>query len=333
MKRLFKWMAATVAVLLVAFLALFLGTRGDYPVARLVTDDPSLLSETIAGVRLHMQVNEGPVDAPVVIVLHGGPGGDFRSLQALSRLSDQFTVVFYDQRGAGLSERVSADMLTMDGHLEELAALISRVSPDDAPILIGHSWGAMLVTGYLGQNPDDVEAAVLIEPGYLTAEGHVAWQEASQSYLSGAAYWREAILTGFRAQHVDAPDDAASHDYLIGHMVGVFANNPENPYHCGAGYSAPNWRFGGLSSDTWDAAPKVELERHASNAGAYAGPVLLMAGACNGWIGEPLQREHMDLFQNARISVIPDAGHDVIWDNPNASLASIRNFLTKVATQ
>lgn len=333
MKGVFKWMAASVAVLLAAVLALFLGTQGSYPVARLVTDDPTLPSETIAGVQLHMQVHDGPVDAPVIIVLHGGPGGDFRSLQALSRLSDQFTVVFYDQRGAGLSERVPADMLALDDHLEELAALIAHVSPDAPPILIGHSWGAMLATAYLGQNPDAARAAVLIEPGYLSAEGYAAWQAASQSYLSGAAYWREAILTGFRAQHVEGPDDTAAHDFLIGHMVGTFTNHPENPYHCGAGYSAPSWRFGGLSSDTWDAAPKADLTRLTSSARAFAGPVLLMAGACDGWIGEPLQRQHLELFQNAQLAVAPDAGHDIIWDKPDASLASIRDFLTSEATR
>lgn len=242
MKRVLKWSAAILFCLIVAFTALFVGTRGDYPVARLATHDPSLPSETVAGIQLHMRVVQGPEDAPTIIVLHGGPGGDFRSLQGLEALSNQFTLVFYDQRGAGLSERVNADLLTLDGHLEELQGVIDLVSPNDSPILIGHSWGAMLATAYLGQNPDGVRAAILIEPSYLDLEGRQAWQTESQTYLSGLAYRREAVLTGFRAQHVTGPDLAAVEDFLIGHMVGVFTNHSDNPYHCGDGYTAPSWR-------------------------------------------------------------------------------------------
>ncbi|GAB5449563.1 alpha/beta fold hydrolase [Gymnodinialimonas sp.] len=328
MKRGLKWIALIFVCLIGAFLSLFIGTRGDYPVARLVTDDPTLPSETIAGVQLHMRVHGGPADAPVIIVLHGGPGGDFRSLGALARLSDNFTIVFYDQRGAGLSERVPAEMLTLDGYLAELSAIAETVSPDAPPILIGHSWGAMLATAYLGRNPGGAKAAVLIEPGYLDEAGFAAWQAESQRYLAGPAYWREALVTGFRAQHVEGSDAAAQNDFLIGHMVGVFTNHPDNPYHCGDGYTAPSWRFGSLSSDTWGVAQMADFERFTSGASAFAGPVLLMAGECNSWTGPALQERHQVFFHNADLSVIAEAGHDVIWDNPEASLSTMRAFLT-----
>lgn len=327
MKPVLKWASCVTIVLITAIVAIYIGTRGEYPVARLVTDDQSLPSETVAGVQLHMRVVDGPKGAPTVVVLHGGPGGDFRSLQALEALSDQYRVVFYDQRGAGLSERVSAEMLSLAGHLDELRAVIDQVSPDASPILIGHSWGAMLATAYLGQHMGEVRAAVLIEPGYLNEDGHAAWQARSKSYLSGFDYMREAVLTGFRAQHVAGPDPAAQQDFLIGRMVGVFANHPENPYHCGTGYTAPSWRFGGLSSETWDQSPKDDFERRTAGASEFPGPVLLLAGACNDWIGAPLQQDHLALFNNADLRVIPNAGHDVIWDNPAASLETIRTFL------
>lgn len=328
MKKVLKWIAIVFVCLIGAFLSLFIGTRGDYPVARLVTDDPTLPSETIAGVQLHMRVHGGPADAPVIIVLHGGPGGDFRSLEALANFSDEFTVVFYDQRGAGLSERVPAESLTLEGHLAELTAIVAAVSPHAPPILIGHSWGAMLATAYLGQNPDGAQAAVLIEPGYLDAAGFAEWQTESQQYLSGYTYWREALLTGFRAQHVEGPDEAAQNDFLIGHMVGVFTNHPDNPYHCGDEYTAPSWRYGSLSSDTWGVAQMADFERFTAGARAFAGPVLLMAGECNSWTGPALQERHQGFFHSADLSVIADAGHDVIWDNPEASLSTIRAFLT-----
>ncbi len=328
MKTALKWFTGLLVTLILFVAAMFIGTRAEYPVARLVTDDPNLPSETAAGIRLHMRIAEGPEGAQTIIVLHGGPGGDFRSLQALGALSDQFTVIFYDQRGAGLSERVLADMLTLDGHLEELHAVIDLTSSNQAPILIGHSWGAMLAAAYLSQNTDAVDSAVLIEPGYLDAAGRDAWDEESTYYMSGPRYMWQAITTGFRAQHVSDPDAAASEDFLIGHMVGVFTNHSDNPYHCGDGYTAPNWRFGAVSSNTWRDAPATEVDQIGSNVSAFQGPVLLMSGECNDWLG-PLQRQHLFRFPSAELVTIPRAGHDVIWDNPDATLAAIRGFLDR----
>lgn len=328
MKTALKWFVGLCVSLIVLFTAMFVGTRGEYPVERLVTDDPSLLSETVAGIQLHMRMVDGPEGAHTIIVLHGGPGGDFRSLQALDSLSDQYRVVFYDQRGAGLSQRVSADLLTLSGHLDELQAVIDLASPGQAPILIGHSWGAMLATAYLGQNPDAVRGAVLIEPGYLDAAGRTAWEAESATYMSGPRYIWQALTTGFRAQHVPSPDAEAPDDFLIGRMVGVFTNHPKNPYHCGNGYTASTWRFGALSSNTWRDAPSAMGDRLGSNAAAFQCPVLLIAGDCNDWHGA-LQTQHLARFSNADLMTISGAGHDVVWDNPDAALAAIRSFLNR----
>lgn len=326
MKRLLKIALGLVLLLAACFAALVVGTSGNYPVAALVTQDPSLPSVDIAGVRLHVEVHEGPEGADTIIVLHGGPGADFLSLTALADLSETHNVVLYDQRGAGLSERVGPDRLGLDGHLEELEALAEFLSPDRPVILIGHSWGASLASAFMGDFPDRVQSAVLIEPGYLDAAGRAAWLGQAQAYLAGGAYLREAVLTGFRARHVTGPDASAADDYLIGHMVGVFVNHPENPYHCGDGYSAPMRRFGAASSDHWDTVPASEVDR-ISRGTAFAGPVLFLSGACNDWIGPPLQDQHAARFANAKAVTIPEAGHDVVWDNPAETLRAIRAFL------
>lgn len=325
-RRIVKVFGILTAVCIAAVVMLFWGTRGTYVVAPLVTGDATLPSATVGGVQLHLRQFDGPADAPTIIVLHGGPGGDFRSLLALGTLSETHDVVFYDQRGAGLSERVSAEELTLDDYITELDGVRELVSPNAPVTLIGHSWGAMLATAYLGLHPDHVAAAILIEPGYLDSVGKSAWDEAAGHYMSGAGYWSEAVVAGFRAQHVDGPDSAATDDFLIGHMVGVFTNHPENPYHCGDGYKAPNWRFGATASQAWADTPATDVDRLAADARDFDGPVLLLAGECNDWLG-PLQNSHLPVFQQAERKIIPDAGHDVVWDNPETTLDAIRRFL------
>jgi len=145
--------------------------------------------------------------------------------------------------------------------------------------------------------------------------------------MSGASYVLDAVLNGFRAADVTGSDSHASDDFLIGRMVGVFAGHPDNPYHCGDGYAAPGWRFGALASALWQDAPDTDLDRIAQGA-AYPGPVLFLAGGCNDWTGAPLQIRHAAQFANAELTVIPEAGHDVIWDNPAAALQEIQRFLS-----
>ena len=70
----------------------------------------------------------------------------------------------------------------------------------------------MLAAAYLGETPGTVQSAVLIEPGYLDAAGRAAWEAESAAYMSGLGYAWEAIVTGFRAQHVSGPDALAPDD-------------------------------------------------------------------------------------------------------------------------
>jgi len=313
--------------------SLFVAMRRDYPVAALVTDDPSLPSRMIGDIRLHLKIVEGPADAATIIVLHGGPGGDFRSLSGLDALSDDYRIVYYDQRGAGLSERVESGLLTLDGHIAELDEIISQIAPDTRHVLVGHSWGAILAAAYLGRYPGKVSKAVLIEPGFLDAAGRDRWEAQSRKFMSGPSYWREAILTGFRAQHVNGPDQRAQEDFLIGHMVDAFANHPLNPYHCGTGYTAPNWRYGAGASEMLRDIGPGDLNGIAARAADFDGQVLLMAGACNVWTGSDLQHHHRSHFRDAHVVVVDDAGHDVVWDNPTASVAAIRVFLAALAAE
>jgi len=311
---------------LVVVTALFLATAGDNRVAATVVDDPNLAAFEINGIRLHGE-HSGARGAPVIIALHGGPGGDYAGLLPLRALEDRFQVVFYDQRGAGLSERVPADALSLDQYLQELDTIAARFSPDAPVILIGHSWGAMLASAYLAAYPDRVDRAVLMEPGYLNSADFAVWQAQADQIMSGFNFLRSSVWNGFRAAHVDGPDAAASRDFLIGEMVRGFADHADNPYTCpDKSWAQPAWRFGALASDTARNMPAFELNRLVAEPVATA-PVLLIAGACNSWIGQDLQRRNLAYFANATVRVIPDAGHAMLTDNPTATLAEIRAFL------
>jgi|AP12_2_1047962.scaffolds.fasta_scaffold32415_1 proline iminopeptidase len=335
MKRFFKFTSIVLGSLLLAMLvgavALYVSTDGDYVVPATVSDDPSLPRVEIDGYTFHSETFGDP-NNPVVIVLHGGPGGDYRSLLGLQALADEYFVVFYDQRGSGLSERIPVEQITYQSMLEDLDAFVDLYGNGQDVYLVGHSWGGMLASGYLGYAPEKVDKAVMAEPGFLNEKEQKDWQEYYGELTSGLDFLWVATRAGFAAQHVKGPDEYASADFLVGaNILPFFENHPDNPYHCpGEPYDAPMWRWGNAASTgVQGSATEADLDSLSSHAGDYEKPVLFLASECNTWIGPELQAKHAALYPNARLVIIPNSGHDMVWDNPEETIAAIRNFLNE----
>ena len=123
-----------------------------------VERDRSLPTVELNGYPFHAETFGEP-DRPVVIVLHGGPGADYRYLYPLKALADEHLVVFYDQRGTGLSPRVPAEQITLQVFLDDLDAFVAAFGKGRPVHLVGHSWGAMLASAYAGAHPHKVGKA------------------------------------------------------------------------------------------------------------------------------------------------------------------------------
>lgn len=104
---------------------------------------------------------------PPLIVLHGGPGMSetswFRYFNA--PLENSFTVVYWDQRGAGKSfdRGVPRSSMTVEQFMTDLDDLVEAVRARvDQPkvVIFGHSWGSALGTLYSSRFPDKVAAYV-----------------------------------------------------------------------------------------------------------------------------------------------------------------------------
>jgi len=310
--------------------------RARNAVPRTVADDPALPSAVVDGVRLHVETFGDP-SHPTVVVVHGGPGNDFRYLLPLAALADRYRVVFYDQRGSGLSERVPDERLTVEGLYAELDAVVDLFGGGQPVALVGHSWGAMLASGYAGLHPEKLSHLVLAEPGPLTAEdarrfvaatGGLRPPMTAEVIWLGARTWLESLGVG-------GPDADARGDYLRGTLVSSrFEGHPAAGYYCNRDLSTaslPGWRFGArlaaaiLREGQMDGpAPRVDFVRGVER---YRGPVLFLAGSCNAVLGPEQQRHHMRHFPGAGLVVIEGAGHTMFGEKPEESLRALRAFL------
>jgi pimeloyl-ACP methyl ester carboxylesterase len=116
----------------------------------------------IGGIEQWVQVDGAAPKKPVLLFLHGGPGGSSRiASEAWKPWEQYFTLVHWDQRGAGLTldrnGKEGCGPLTIDGMIQdglELAEFLRRDLRNDTIILVGHSWGSILGVGMIKRRPD-----------------------------------------------------------------------------------------------------------------------------------------------------------------------------------
>ncbi len=301
-------------------------------VPRTVTEDPTLPALTLNGRQFHAEAF-GNAAGPVIVFLHGGPGGDYRSLFRLAdsangrSLADDHYLVFWDQRGAGLSERVGKAELTMDQYDADLLALVDRYSPTRPVLLIGQSWGGMLATSFINRHPARVAGAVLIEPGPLTG----ATFERIKSRLFDLNPTREWLNDVVWSSQFFSADDDVTMDYerTLGAKVGqprFHERRRRDP--------EPFWRIGAranryLQEDGQDDDGTYTYD-FTSHLAAFTPPVLFIAGARSEVLGPSLQQKQVAHYPRASLTVIAGAGHDVHWTQTPAVLTAIQAYLATI---
>lgn len=121
------------------------------------------------------------VSNPVVLFLHGGPGtsqltSNRRDTRALERY---FTVVNWDQRGAGKSYRAIGDPAMMNigqfvADTRELTGYLLKKFHQDRLVLVGHSWGSVIGALAVSRYPELYSCYVGIGQIGNMAEGEAA---------------------------------------------------------------------------------------------------------------------------------------------------------------
>lgn len=296
-----------------------------------VDDDATLPRLALRGSLFHVETFGDPA-APVIVMLHGGPGGDYRSLLQLRqpvdgvRLEDHHFLVFWDQRGTGLSRRHDPDDVTLDAYNADLEALLDTFSPGRPVVFLGQSWGGMYAAHFMGLHPERVAGAVLLEPGPLTGalydevKGDLMPLDLGSEWLNDFG-WGQTFIS---------PDDHARADYAL--MLGKLGDS-EPRLHLSTTDREPLWRLGAIASAeitrtgvtdgraVWDFTKGLDR---------FDRPVLFEASEWNEVTGVAFQKRQMPAFPDAELVVVAGVGHDFHWLRPDATLRPILSYLDAI---
>jgi pimeloyl-ACP methyl ester carboxylesterase len=150
------------AVLVAALLYQFIGAARDArrfpPPGRLVPMDGA------GGARLHLH---GVGDSGPVVILDAGIGASSLSWRIVQAQAARFARVYaYDRAGFGWSDppRRAQGPRVASRLAEELRAALHAARITGPYILVGHSFGGMLVRAYAAKHPKQVAGLVLVDP-------------------------------------------------------------------------------------------------------------------------------------------------------------------------
>lgn len=267
---------------------------------------------------------------PLLIVLHGGPSWDHSYLlPAVAELAGLAHVVLFDLRGCGRSSRTPPvgelpdSALQPDLLADDVAALIRHYGAECADIL-GFSYGGGVAMRVVDQHPGLVRSLILAST--TAYEDFEREREASADYQARVGLcteipWNDPTLTG-----PGAPDGALS-------RAMAYASAPCNIWALDRLAEWHQVLAGIRFSSDWDAPHNSGQLRPCAPDNAedvlrdWGGPILILHGRREMSFPVSLARRLHAAVPSSTLTEIPEAAHMAHFDNPQAWLAGIREFL------
>ncbi len=263
--------------------------------------------------------------ATPLLLVHGGPGLPSGYLAPLRRVTADRPLVFYDQLGAGNSDRNSDRSLwRMDRFVRELAAVRQSLGLADVHIL-GHGWGAMLAVEYMRTKPEGVRSLVLASPALSAGR----WAEDAEKLIARLSPEAQRAIVKHAAAGttVDPEYQAALQEYYkqylsrsepwSTHLIDAFGK---------VNSSLRNFMWGpsefAITGTIKDYAPEEFLAH-------LEVPVLFTAGRYDEVTPETV-RHYQSLVPGAQLAIFENSAHMTMLDEPDAYADTVREFLTEV---
>jgi proline iminopeptidase len=285
-----------------------------------VTVNGARLFFDVVGEKLRIDANNALKERPVMILLHGGPGGEHQALRPMfDRFAERAQLVYLDQRGGGRSDQGTPDAWTLAQWGDDVAGF-SQALGIAKPIVLGVSGGSMVAQAYLARHPGHAGAAILVN--------------------ACARLDREALIAGWERIGGAAAAEAARNMYMRGEPRDL------TPFvqHCFPHYS----RRAPLATPAASARTsfKFAVSRHFFSGGgeafrfdfrdklkSVACPVLAVVGAYDPVTRPEWGQELADALPSGCCEFVrfEDSSHMITSDEPERFYTVVEAFLDRLA--
>lgn len=262
-----------------------------------------------------------------IFILHGGPDFDHTYLLPdMDRLSGDFRLIYYDQRGRGRSSgNVQPEDVSIQSEIEDLEALRDYFRLESVAVL-GHSWGGVLAMEYAIRHPDRVSHLILMNTAPASHDDYALFRQEFVKKLGDDAEKRQALSSS--AAYAEGDPDTVAAYYRI--QYGATVKRPGDLEKVIASLRSSftkesilkSWAIEDrLMDETWglseyDLLP--ELRRLSIPTLVIHGDYDFVPVECSVHIAQSIQ--------GARLVVLEDTGHFSYLESPNAVREAIVDF-------
>jgi pimeloyl-ACP methyl ester carboxylesterase len=266
------------------------------------------------GATIHVRVGG---TGPAVVLLHGyGETGDMWAPMA-EDLARDHTVVVPDLRGLGLSSKPAAgfDKKTQAG---DVAGVLDALKIDRTD-LVTHDIGNMVGYAFAAQHPDRVTRFVLID---APVPGIGPWEE----------ILKNPLLWHFRFGGPDMERLVAARERIyLDRFWNEFSATPSrfteaSREHYAKLYAQPGAMHSGFAQFAAFDQDALDNKAFLAAKGKLCMPVLAIGGEKS--FGPMMATVMRFAASNVTEGVIPDSGHWIMEENPKATIAMVRTFLS-----
>lgn len=279
----------------------------------------------------HVEVEGGKVwfkivgkgDATPLLLIHGGPGSSSSYLEIMTDLANDRPVIFYDQLGWGKSDHTDDSTLWTVERFAAEVNLVRNALGLEETYIYGHSWGATLaLEAYVAQKEGVL--GLILESPYV---GNSVWVADAQILLSQMPRkFRDAIRRHEAAGTTDSEEyQLAVKEYNLRHGCRARSFADQRCKSDGGNerlgtyaYGTSEWILSGAWKDH-DSEPML---------GEVAVPTLFVSGRFDKARPETLARFHARV-SGSELSIIEDASHHIMLEQPDKHNQVIRAFLAK----
>lgn len=268
------------------------------------------LKMDLNGVPQFVSIRAEKENAPLLVYLHGGPGDAALPLvmKYNKMLEQQFTLVVWEQRGAGKSYYKFDGPITIDVFLNDLHTLVERLLSrfhQSSLYLLGHSWGSILGLRFVQAHPELVRT-------YIGCGQVVNMRKSSKAaYEYALAHADKKSLEKLKGIDCSYQADGWLNDLLfvtkqvVKHRGSLYGRRNYNdlilPFLFSPYYTLPDLirrQKGSLQAIQylWQEVMQTDFEAQTQ----YGAPILLIEGRYDSHVSSALAKEYFDRIETEK---------------------------------
>jgi proline-specific peptidase len=261
---------------------------------------------------------------PTLVCHSGGPGLSGQELGDLGGLGEFAELVILDPRGTGGSDR-PADRAAygFDDYVADMEELRAHLGSERLSVL-GFSHGGMVAMAYAAEHPERVDRLVLAATLASKDPAFDAEMERALAEREDEPWYADARAALEEEESADFEDDEALGRNLSRQWPLYFGRygETERAYVESIAHVTPNAdALRHFNTEVW---PTFDLRPALARIGA---PTLVLAGGRDFIAGPGAARAMVAELSDAELVVMPEAGHFLFVEAPEAFREAVRDFL------